>query len=627
MKITPLLIVSVVAAAHAEMMPLPAKVVMGKGSLAINSDFRAATRFSDARLERAIARFHQRLALQTGLPLAPARTVLSVDCNEHGPAYPELGEDESYQLDVDLQTAHLQAHTVTGALRGLETFLQLVSREDDGYHVPVVHIEDHPRYVWRGLMLDVSRHWMPLPVVERNLDAMAAVKMNVFHWHLSDDQGFRVESKKFPKLQELASDGNFYTQQQVREVVDYARDRGIRVVPEFDMPGHASALLTAYPELASAPGSYHIERKWGIFQPTIDPTSQKTYGFLEAFLEEMSGLFPDRFFHIGGDEVEPTQWKESAAIQAFIRDRHIASLHAYFNQQLQRILKKNEKTLVGWDEILDPTLETSAVIQSWRGADSLSYAAAKGYRGILSYGFYLDHLRPASYHYAMDPGNALGGEACMWTEYVNAETVDSRIWPRAAAIAERFWSARDVTDVADMYSRLEPVSRQLTWTGILHRSNLRPLLDRIAPGDSLQVLAAASESTGIEQRRDARHYTSLVPLNRFVDAVPPESDFIRSLEPASLHSVFTLWAANKVTVPELIPLSTNLAAVGSIGLAALNYMESGSAIPEDWKTLQLAALDKLDKPVAEVNLAAIRVVRRLLSTEPLNRSKEARSIR
>jgi hexosaminidase len=622
-----ILILLIATTAHAALMPLPAKVVAGQGSLAIDSDFRAATTFKDTRLEAAIARFHKRLALETGLPLNPARTLLTIDCREPGPAYPALNEDESYRLDITSQSAHLRSLTVTGALRGLETFLQLVMRESGNYHVAAIHIEDHPRYPWRGLMLDVSRHWMPVEVVERNLDAMAAVKLNVFHWHLSDDQGVRVESQRFPRLQELASDGNFYTQAQIRQVIDYARDRGIRVIPEFDMPGHASALLTAYPELASAPGPYHIERKWGIFQPTMDPTSPGVYAFLESFLDEMTALFPDPYFHIGGDEVEPTQWNNSAAIQSFARVNHIANLHAYFNERVQKILKKHGKTLVGWDEILNPGLESSAVIQSWRGADSLSAAAAKGYRGILSFGFYLDHLKPASYHYAFDPGNALGGEACMWTEYVNGETVDSRIWPRMAAIAERFWSPRDITSVASMYERLEPVSRQLTWTGVVHRTNLRPLLDRLAPDDSLRVLADASESTGIEIRRDARKYTSLVPLNRFVDAVPPESDFIRSLDQPSLRATFTAWTASKVTVPELIPLSKNLAEVGALGLETLNYLESGRSAPEVWRAQRLAALDAIDKPIAEVNLAAIRIVRQLLQSPVLSHSKEARSIR
>ena len=176
---------------------------------------------------------------------------------------------------------------------------------------------------------------MPVEVVERNLDAMAAVKLNVFHWHLSDDQGFRVESKRFPKLQQLGSDGHFYTQDEVRHVVEYARDRGIRVVPEFDMPGHTTSWFVGYPELASAPGPYPIERNWGIFQPTMDPSREETYAFLDQFIGEMAALFPDRYFHIGGDEVDATQWKQSASIQALAQatasenaGRHTGVFHA-----------------------------------------------------------------------------------------------------------------------------------------------------------------------------------------------------------------------------------------------------------------------------------------------------------
>ncbi len=199
--------------------------------------------------------------------------------------------------------------------------MQLIGSD---FQAPAVHIEDHPRFPWRGLMMDVSRHWMPVDVVKRNLDAMAAVKLNVFHWHLSDDQGFRVESKRFPKLQELGSDGNFYTQDEIRQVVEYARARAIRVVPEFDIPGHTTSWFVGYPELASAPGPYKIERTWGIFQPTMNPAREETYQFLDAFIGEMAALFPDPYFHIGGDEVEETQWKQSASIQAFAREHQLA---------------------------------------------------------------------------------------------------------------------------------------------------------------------------------------------------------------------------------------------------------------------------------------------------------------
>jgi hexosaminidase len=632
----------------AELMPLPLKMTPGAGKLRIESTFGAAiTGYSDARLVSAAARFVRQIAKQTGIPIAPGNLdkTLTIDCHEAGPAVPELGEDESYRLDVTEGHASLQSTSVTGALRGLATLAQLIGTSAE---VPGIHIEDRPRFPWRGLMLDVSRHWMPVEVVERNLDAMAAVKLNVFHWHLSDDQGFRVESKRFPKLQRLSSDGSYYTQDEIRLVIDYARDRGIRVIPEFDVPGHATSLLAAYPELASAPGPYSIERRWGIFKPTLDPAREETYAFLDAFFKEMAALFPDHFFHIGGDEVDDTQWKNSASIQKFAGEHHLAdsrALHGYFNGRVQALLKKNGKTMIGWDEIFGADLGRDAVIQSWRGGASLAEAANKGYRGILSFGYYLDHLKPASEHYRVDPlGMApdeteriLGGEACMWSEYVNQETVDSRIWPRAAAIAERLWSPREVTDIDSMYRRLESVSSLLDWTGVEHRSNYQRMLDRLGGGEPLRILADASEASGIEVRQKARQYTSLVPLNRFVDAVRPESESVRRLEQEArrlaanrggesgeLSVAFTAWARNDAQLrppAELAALSKNLSAVGSIGLLALDYFRTGQAPPDGWVAEQIQALDGMQKPEAEVILAAPRPVRLLLKALAENSKK------
>src|SRR5580704_17835353 len=226
-------------------MPMPAKVVTGSGSLSIDGAFSISTvGCSDTRMPGAASRIRDRIGRQTGIPIQGGRIALQVEC---GPD----GDDESYQLDVSPEGARLKAPAGTGALRGLETFVQLIEPGPNGFFAGAVHIEDRPRFPWRGLMLDVSRHWMPLEVVERNINAMAAVKLNVFHWHLSDDQGFRIESKRFPRLQELGSDGLFYTQDQIREVIAYARDRGIRVMPEFEMPGHATSWFVGYPDLAS----------------------------------------------------------------------------------------------------------------------------------------------------------------------------------------------------------------------------------------------------------------------------------------------------------------------------------------------------------------------------------------
>ena len=663
----PLLLVTLLwTAAHAaaaqspSLMPLPVKVETAPGRLAVDGSFSvAATGSTDLRLESALNRFVARVSRQTGIPMLTARppdasrATLRVECagvpSGPGTEDPSLGEDESYRLDVAPDGARLKAATVAGALHGLETFAQLVVPGAEGFQVPAIHIEDRPRFPWRGLMLDASRHWMPVEVVERNLDAMAAVKLNVFHWHLSDDQGFRAESRRFPRLQQLGSDGNFYTQADLRHVVAYARDRGIRVVPEFDMPGHTNSWLVGYPELASVPGPYSIGRTWGIYDGAMDPTREETYDFLDAFLGEMTQLFPDPYFHIGGDEVNGKQWSQSATIQAFAKEHKLEGargLQVYFNQRIQKLLRKYGKIMVGWDEVLHPDLPTDTVVQSWRRQASLAEAASKGYRGILSAGYYLDHLSPASYHYGIDPlGDAaqkltpgeasriLGGEACMWAEYANAETVDSRIWPRAAAIAERLWSPKEATvDVASMYARMEAVSRVLEWTGVEHRANYGPMLDRLAagrPAEPLRILADACEAQGLGPRARAMKYTSLTPLNRFVDAARLESESVRALEQAAgkleiaqLREQFTRWAANdarfqplakdNALLGELKPLSKDLSALGAMGLRILTYLESRRPAPKTWLSAQAKELDRMLKPRNEVVLAAVRPVRLLL---------------
>ncbi len=456
-------VLSLASAAQAALMPLPVRISGGTGRLTIDSTFNIG---NDGCPAEAIGRFRMRLGRQIGAELTGGGPGIAITCRQPAAAWPALGDDESYVLDIGAEGARLDAPGATGVLRGLETFSQLVTEGAAGFEVPDVRIEDRPRFPWRGLMLDVARHWMPPAVVKRNLDAMAAVKLNVFHWHLSDDQGFRVESKLYPRLHLLGSDGNFYTQEEVREIVTYARDRGIRVVPEFDMPGHTTAWFVGMPELAAAPGPYQIARAWGVFPAVMAMDREETYTFLDGFLGEMAEIFPDSYFHIGGDEVADAQAR---------------ALQPGFNQRVQAILRRHGKTLVGWEEVRAPGLAPDAVVQAWRSGESLGEAVAQGYRGVLSHGYYLDYLLPAAAHYAVDPGNGegvLGGEACMWSEYVDAETVDSRVWPRMAAIAERFWSAKDVRDAASMYERLDEVSRWLEWTGIQHRAEYTPLLER-----------------------------------------------------------------------------------------------------------------------------------------------------
>jgi hexosaminidase len=641
------------------LMPWPAKVVRGAGSMKIDPGFRIELSGpADLRARAAAQRFEQDLENQTGMPLRkdrPLSAKLLIEYSAAGPEIPAFGHDESYELTVNPQGATLQAREPSGMLPGLQTFLQMIVPGPGGFEIPAITIEDKPRFPWRGLMLDTARHFMPVDVLERNLRAMAAAKLNVLHLHLSDDQGFRVESERFPKLHLDGSDGSYYTRTQVKHIVDYAAERGIRVIPEFDVPGHTTAWLAAYPGLGSAPGPYKIERLWGIFQPTLDPTREETYQFLDQLLNDLTPLFPDRYFHIGGDEVEETQWKQSPSIQSFAKlhgFKTTAELHGYFNTRLQQLLSKHGKTLIGWDEVLQPGLAPGAIIQSWRGQASLADAARLGFQGILSFGYYLDHLRPASYHYGIDPMDAaadrltaaeasriLGGEACIWSEYTSEETIDSRIWPRLLAIAERLWSPRGVNDPASMYSRLEPVSRWLENTGIRHRSNYLPMLDRIAGVNSavpVKILADAVESAPIQVRRDTKMYDSFFPLNRLVDAARVESEAVRALELAADHvaagagtadeiaglrRAFVAWredsarlaalAGPNYLVREVLPLSTALSEVGSIGLAALALRETKPIAEADREALE-RRLRSVTTDAAEVTLAAVRPVRTLL---------------
>jgi hexosaminidase len=540
--------------------------------------------------------------------------------------------------------------------------LQLVEVMPQGFAAPAVRIADQPRFSWRGLMIDSGRHFMPMEVLKRNLDGMEAVKMNVFHWHLSENQGFRVESKKFPKLHELGSDGLYYTQGEIRELIAYARDRGIRVVPEFDVPGHSTAWLVGYPELASGKGPYEIERRWGIFDPAFDPANEKTYKFLNEFFGEMAKLFPDHFLHVGGDEVNGKEWDANPNIQAFIRANKLKNnegLQAYFNKKLQAIITKHGKSMVGWDEVLTPDLPHDIMIQSWRGQASLAAAAKQGFRGILSSGYYLDLGWSAARHYAVDPMSGaaadlsadeklriLGGESCMWSEYVNTENVDSRIWPRNAAIAERLWSAQNVTDVASMYSRLDVLSARLEWLGLTHKIHYRQMLQRIAGPASVQEFAALKTLADVvepvkdytrEQTATAEP-TSATPLDRLVDAVPLESDAGRRFtetvdkyltsacrdEAASneLREDLMRWRDNdgnlqplarrSFLVKEVAPVSQNLATLANVGLAAMDYLILDAPATDDWKTQQLTLLTELNKPKAQLLLIPLSGVQKLV---------------
>ena len=676
------------------LMPLPSSITRGEGAFTVTPAGGGPSTFTynygqthDARLEAAVRRSVIRLGRTCGGEVLrstidhPAPSTASLLINVAAPGEPvqTIDEDESYQLNVTPQGATLTAATDLGAMHGLETLLQLATMEQGACVLPAVTIHDVPRFRWRGFMLDVSRHFEPVASVERALDGMAAAKLNVFHWHLSDDQSFRAESKKFPRLTEVASEGEFYTQDQLRDVVAYARARGIRVVPEFDMPGHGSSWILAYPELAPGAPIKTLPVVYGMPTAVLDPTRKSTYKFINTLVDEMGHIFPDAYFHIGGDEVRGEAWLADPQIAAFMKKKGYtkpAELQAWFNQQLEEILKKQNKKMIGWDEILDPALPKTILIQSWRGEASLSEGARQGYQGILSAPYYLDGQKSSAQMYLADPIPAdttltadqqkliLGGEVCMWAEQLNAETMDSRVWPRTMAVAERFWSPQNDRDVSDMYRRLRINSLKLEDVGLRHISGpetvRRNLLLAREP-QALDVLASVLEPVDFHERSGLQHTNGWTALDRLVDAVvadppsrqqvagdvdaiagdvtvPPLADPKVQLDlsgdvpegsiPSSevavrrLRQRFLSWQTAQARLLEDVQQTPRLsdAAVragqlgelASVGLSSLAYLESHTAPPAGWQAQQMSILDAAAQPSALVRFTILHSLRKLV---------------
>jgi hexosaminidase len=646
------------------LMPWPARIEQREGFVKLVQLPRFEIKGGDDRVQYAIVHFRRQLEAETRLSSRKSvnkstAPLLVIRCDAPGQKLQALGEDESYSLVVGENKVELTAATPLGILRGVETLLQLIQKDKHGWIIPAVRVEDRPRFPWRGLMIDVSRHFIPLEVMKRNIDGMAAVKLNTLHLHLSDDEGFRVESRNAPKLQELASDGESYTQDQIRELLSYARERGVRVVPEFDIPGHAVSWLIAHPNIASAPPPAHLVRGMGDdIRPPIDPTREETYQVLDSVLGEMASLFPDPYFHIGGDEVDGKYWDGNQQIQEWMRAHNVKDNHelqTYFSKRVQGILAKHGKHMEGWDEILNPDLPKDTLVQSWRGSETLANAARMGFPTILSAGWYLDLMYPASRHYAVEPLSGesaslsdaqqaliLGGEAAQWTEYATPENIDNRLWPRLGAIAERLWSPASVTGVTSMYKRLDALSISLERLKLLHNINNRKMLDHIAgktPQQLFETLSAAVEPVKDYEREKTQAFSTRTPLNRLVDAVSPESNVGREFnrlaqmaiqDPNSrleLRKWFKRWRDNdarlqpflssSASLQELIPLSHGLGDLGSTGLEALDNIEAGSPVTADKRNQQLTAIDEAAKPHAELFLVVSSGVRQLVAAERL----------
>jgi len=493
-----------------------------------------------------------------------------------------------------------------------------------------------------------------------------------------------VESRWFPRLQTVAGATGYYTQAEVREVVRYAQARGIRVVPEFDLPGHAGALLAAYPRLASNDSIRAVPVRWGVLNIALDPTRESTYAMLDSLLTEMSGLFPDKYLHIGGDENDGRQWRHNPRIVEFMQEKCFLNakgyvdkhqLQNYFNRRLLTTVQKLGKTMVGWDEILGPDLPQPIVVESWRGPKSIATAVALGHPALRAHGYYLDLFYSAASHYAPDPtqgvpdslqSRVLGGEATMWSEFADSVIFDSRVWPRAAAVAERLWSpAASTQDVPDLYRRLAVVSDELEALGLHHRRAPAALLRQLAAPypaalPALQTLAAIVEPVKEYKRHfQGFKYTTETPLTRLVDAAPAESDVARRfgatadsllrevalapltsataavapapLSPAAQRQLAALqqqvaaWQQATAALPPLLvasptlteyaPLAAQLGVVCELLSQRFAQLQQGQPPLPAWVAAAKVQLDAAAKPAGQAELAIIGAARRLVGAQ------------
>ncbi|MCF8475307.1 MAG: family 20 glycosylhydrolase [Emcibacter sp.] len=754
------------------LMPWPKDVIRKEGIRHFEGKIKTyVANAGDNRVEKAIARFAtgSSLIFQKIEDRNKISAEFNVRCGTKSPKYPALYDDESYSLRIDKELVAIDAPTSMGCIRALTTLGQLFIDRNDPRSLPIIEINDAPRFPWRGLLIDVVRHWIPKEAILRNIRAMAEVKMNVLHLHLSDDQGFRVESKIFPKLHEVAGEGNYYTQEDISEIVEYAASFGIRVVPEFDVPGHATAWLFAYPELASGSAPISIERDWGIFKPVMDPTKAETYIFLDRLFKEMITLFPDDHFHIGGDEVLADKWLETPHIRQFMAENKLNTaweLQALFNQKIVALLQKYNRRPIGWNEILTPNLSKQVVIQLWENEGAVDKGLKSGHKLIQSYGYYLDHLVSVGAHYSVDPvygqrafelkqtlkwrkwkldifrdgreingemllyesealyhgyitvgtkkirfknalikngileiknvteiplglqfslkinnnsltgraiipgieatvkgrliagsekdngispvrdrlpseslSNMLGLEAVLWTEWVSAGTLDSRLWPRLAAIAEKAWSEPEATlNTEDMYRRLNFIDRRLEGMGLQHRSYPLELINKLAGSGhalSLEKFISALEPVKYySSLKKMRTTNMLTPLEMIADAAVPDGRAVRHFNQAvdryivnptkkdflMIQKQLKEWQLSYsqlepifeslMELREVRPLAITLVDLSAMALAALKHMHAGRHY---CSSKGESLLERGFAPLAAVQIAIVPAIENLVS--------------
>jgi len=657
------------------LMPLPRQISLQQGEFAVTDQFAIAVEADaqDTILYKAVNRFYQALNLKSSLyfiqrSITPAGKQGTASMRLRVGKKSEFvpGVDESYKLEISANEVVLEAPNTIGALRGLETLYQLCSRKADKFYFPALSIQDAPRFAWRGLMIDVSRHFIPMESIKRNVEAMAEVKMNVLHIHLSDNEGFRIESRVLPLLHQKGSNGQYYTQTQIKELIEFARERGIMVVPEFDMPSHALSWFPGYPVLSSSPGPFEPGAPFdfsklpkrdlmSIMQfvqtspfPAIDPSKDSTYLLLEKFIAEMSALFPSPYIHIGADENNGVVWKNNPDIVKFMEKNKIPDTHAlqaYFVNRMFGIIRKYHKRPVGWEELFTKGITNDITVQVWQNAVYATKVLENNNPLLISRGFYLDLFMPSYIHYnnpdiniRLGNGKPIGGEAAQWTEAADASNVEARIWPRNAAIAERFWSDSSVVDVEDMYRRLFVVSHELDRRGLQHIIQYQQGIRRLAGEadvnaieDFLDVLSPVKGYKKLFSRFTAPEGMLLqtAPLNEVSDVVLVDNPARWKFHHAVLECLnkkdsasFTVVAAylekwNRcaaelegpvATQAQLVKVNThlqNLKKASEIGLEALSKIKTGQSPSAEWIQEKTSIVASANKPQAETEISIL----------------------
>jgi hexosaminidase len=504
---------SVVSAQNADyrVVPLPHSIVPGRGaSFTLSASTPIVYEGQDADMQRQARFLSDYIAEVSGIKTnvvsaKPKRTPAIVLLTDN-----KIEGDEAYKITVTNKQLTIAGRTSAGVFYGMQTLRKALPTEDiesGVVYFPPVVVTDAPRFTYRGMMLDCARHIFPIDFVKRYIDLIALHNMNVFHWHLTDDQGWRIEVKKYPKLTEIGSKrsrtilghnstvddgqpyGGYYTQEQAKEIVEYARQRHITVIPEIDMPGHMKAALASYPELGCTGGPYEVGYFWGVYRDVLCLGNEKVYTFVEDVIDEMTKIFPAKYFHIGGDETPTNRWAECPKCQKVAKENNleIKNMQAHFTRHIEKYFKTKNRTIIGWDEILDGEIDTSTTIMSWRGVKPGMQGAERGHNVIMTpVDFcYLDYKQnededtepegqhqylPVSKVYSMNPAPAdvpeqmrnriLGAQGNLWTEYIAwPNRAEYAVLPRMAALCEGQWMEDEAKNFDDFKLRVTKLAK------------------------------------------------------------------------------------------------------------------------------------------------------------------------